>query len=620
MNKYITTAIYYANSKLHIGSAYEICYADSINRYFKQCHDTTVFQTGMDEHGQKIMNSALNTNMTPQQLVDGLADNTKDLFAKLNIDYDRFIRTSDPHHKELVQLIFTKLLNQGDIYLDYYEGKYCVACESFFLETQLVDGKCPDCGREVEIVKEESYFFNLKKYESRLIEHIKTHDNFILPVTRRNEVLSFLEQGLENLSVSRTSFDWGISVNENPKHVVYVWLDALSNYITNAGYVKNNEQFDLEWNNSEIVHVIGKDILRFHAIYWPIFLMALDLKLPDTILVHGFIMMKDEKISKSLGNVIYAEDYIEEFGLDPLRFYLLQELANGNDGNFTKEMFIDRYNFELVNDLSNLLNRTIAMANKYFDTAVVKTDQFTEFDENLMLNISSCLDSYHAAMQKYDTQKAIKAVLKLVSQTNKYIDETTPWAIKDNNDLLMTIIFNLLESLRCIAILFKPFMPDTSLEMLRQLNQEDDFSFNNIHINLNNKYENLESKIMYQRLDKDAIMAKEVEVVEEKFITIDQFDEVELVVAKVLDCKNHPNADKLLVFQLDDGKRTRQIVSGIAKYYKPSDLIGKNVVIVANLKPITLRGELSEGMILSAEFDSKLQVLTSESNPGSQIK
>lgn len=623
MNKFISTAIFYSNSKLHIGSSYEVIFADSIARYNRLKSNDVFFMTGMDEHGKKIEETAKALNVKPQKHVDKLATEAKSLFEHLQISNDYFIRTTDNNHKETVKEIFEKLLNNGDIYLSKYNGNYCIACESFYTDSQLEKGKCPDCGKATELVSEESYFLNLKKYEQRLVDHIKQNEKFILPESKRNEILSFISNGLEDLSVTRTSFDWGISIKNDPKHIVYVWIDALSNYISALKY-PSGEMYDKYWNNGEVIHIIGKDIVRFHSIYWPIMLMALDEKLPDTIMAHGFIMMGDDKMSKSIGNVVYPMDYTSEYGVDPLRYYLLSELANGNDGSFTLERFIERYNYDLVNDLSNLVNRTASMCCKYFDTNIVYNKGVTiDVESDLWQLFDSVVEEYHQAMDVYDTKKAIQAVWKFISRTNKFIDETTPWVlVKEDTDKLMNVLYNLVESLRNVAILIKPFINETAEKIEAQFNLNNDSNFNDLAFNKTQEFNVNKPNIIYQRLVLEEEITKMTEVKDENKkpeITIDDFDKIELRVAKVLECIQHPNADKLLLFKLQVGEETRQICSGIAEFYKPEELTGKNVVIVANLKPVKLRGELSEGMILSAEIDGKLNILESLSDSGAVV-
>lgn len=622
MNKFISTAIFYSNSSLHIGSAYEIIYADAIARYNRLKENDVFFMTGMDEHGKKIEETAKQLNIEPQKHVDTLSNEAKSLFEHLQISNDYFVRTTDVEHKEVVQKIFEKLLNNGDIYLSTYNGNYCIGCESFYTDSQLKDGKCPDCGRTTELISEESYFLNLKKYEERLIKHINENRNFIMPESRRNEILSFLSNGLEDLSVTRTSFEWGIKVPSNPKHIIYVWIDALSNYISALNY-PNNDLYEKYWNNGEVLHIVGKDIIRFHAIYWPIMLMALNEKLPDSIMTHGFIMMGDDKMSKSLGNVVYPKDYTEVYGVDPVRYYLLTELANGNDGSFTLERFIERYNYDLVNDLSNLVNRTASMCFKYFDSEITYDESIKiDVEADLWKVFNEVLDEYHNSMKGYDTKRALQAVWKFISRCNKFVDETMPWVlVKEDRDKLMNVLYNLVESLRNVSILVKPFINETSIEIDKQFQFDSNSNYRRVTLEKDNKFLVNKPSIIYQRLNIEEELEKMSNVDENKKaeITIDDFDKIELRVAEVVECIQHPNADKLLLFKLKVGNETRQICSGIAQFYNPQELVGKNVVIVANLKPVKLRGELSEGMILSAELDDELNILESIAKSGAVV-
>lgn len=622
MNKFISTAIFYANSRLHIGNAYEAVYADFIARYFRMNDCDTFFMTGMDEHGQKIEGSAHANNMKPQKYVDKLANDAKTLFDYLQISNDYFIRTTDSNHKKTVQAIFQKLLDQGDIYLDRYEGNYCIACESFYTDSQLVDGRCPDCGKETTVISEESYFLNLKKYEDTLLDHIKANERFIIPSAKRNEIISFIEGGLNDLSVTRTSFEWGIKTSHDPKHLIYVWIDALTNYISALNY-SEGEDFTKFWNNGEVVHIIGKDISRFHAIYWPIMLLALGEKLPDSIVIHGFLMMGDDKMSKSKGNVIYVEDYTEKYGIDALRYYLLTELANGNDGSITLKQFIDRYNFELVNDLSNLVNRTASMCTKYFDSSITYNNNITnKFEQELIEKLNTTITEYHQAMNNYDTKKAMNVVWSYIARVNKFIDETTPWILaKEDKEKLMNVLYILVESLRNIAVLINPAIPSTSDKINVQFGITNTLKFSELKYDLEAEFNVNKPNIIFSRLNYE----EELEKMEAKTesgkpqITIDDFDKIELRVATVLECSKHPNADKLLLFKLQVGEETRQICSGIAEFYQPEELVGKNVVIVANLKPVKLRGELSEGMILSAELGDELNIVESLAKSGATV-
>ncbi|MEB2282355.1 methionine--tRNA ligase [Lysinibacillus xylanilyticus] len=636
---YITTPIYYPSGKFHIGTAYTTVASDTIARYKRLRGYDVRFLTGMDEHGQKIQEKAAEAGKHPQEYVNEIADAAKKLWALMDISYDDFIQTTQERHTKTVEKIFQKFLDNGDIYKGEYEGSYCTPCESFFTETQLVDGNCPDCGRPVHKVKEESYFFNMKKYADRLLAYYEENIDFIEPESRKNEMINnFIKPGLEDLSVSRTSFDWGIKVPGDPKHVIYVWVDALTNYITSLGYLSEDETlFNKYWPAD--VHVVGKDIVRFHTIYWPIFLMALDLPLPKKIFAHGFIMMKDGKMSKSKGNVIYPEMLIERYGLDATRYFLLRELPFGSDGVFSPESFVERTNFDLANDLGNLLNRTISMINKYFD-GIIPTEslQSTEFDAALKEQAESVRIKYEESMEKMQFSVVLADVWTLVSRTNKYIDETQPWVLaKEESDKpkLGAVMRNLAESLHQIAVMLQPFMTSTPKRIIEQLGLDDKFlawetieTFGNT-ISANIKvvekgipiFPRLESEveIAYIReemrgsvktpqVEETKNEQKAPEVPEVPEITIDDFMKVDLRVATVTACETIPKADKLLKLQVDLGYEQRQVVSGIAKFYSPEELIGQKVIVVTNLKPVKLRGELSQGMILAGEKDGILKL------------
>ena len=650
---YITTPIYYPSGKFHIGTAYTTVASDTIARYKRLRGYDVRFLTGMDEHGQKIQEKAAEAGKHPQEYVNEIADAAKKLWALMDISYDDFIQTTQERHTKTVEKIFQKFLDNGDIYKGEYEGSYCTPCESFFTETQLVDGNCPDCGRPVHKVKEESYFFNMKKYADRLLAYYEENLDFIEPESRKNEMINnFIKPGLEDLSVSRTSFDWGIKVPGDPKHVIYVWVDALTNYITSLGYLSEDETlFNKYWPAD--VHVVGKDIVRFHTIYWPIFLMALDLPLPKKIFAHGFIMMKDGKMSKSKGNVIYPEMLIERYGLDATRYFLLRELPFGSDGVFSPESFVERTNFDLANDLGNLLNRTISMINKYFD-GIIPTEnlQSTEFDAALKEQAESVRIKYEESMEKMQFSVVLADVWTLVSRTNKYIDETQPWVLaKEESDKpkLGAVMRNLAESLHQIAVMLQPFMTSTPKRIIEQLGLDDKFlawetieTFGNIipaNIKVVEKgipiFPRLESEveIAYIREEmRGSVKTPQVEVTknEQKAaeipeipeITIDDFMKVDLRVATVTACETIPKADKLLKLQVDLGYEQRQVVSGIAKYYSPDELIGQKVIVVTNLKPVKLRGELSQGMILAGEKDGilKLASVDSKLENGAKVK
>nr|WP_285842956.1 methionine--tRNA ligase [Rummeliibacillus stabekisii] len=644
---YITTPIYYPSGKFHIGTAYTTVAADTMARYKRLRGFDVKFQTGMDEHGQKIQEKAEEANKNPQVYVDEIAQAAKKLWKLMDISYDDFIQTTEDRHTKVVEKIFKKFLDNGDIYKGEYEGWYCTPCESFFTETQLDNGKCPDCGRPVHKVKEESYFFNMKKYADRLLAYYEENPTFIEPESRKNEMINnFIKPGLEDLSVSRTSFDWGIRVPGDPKHVIYVWVDALTNYITTLGYDTDNDaEFKKYWPAD--VHVVGKDIVRFHTIYWPIFLMALDLPLPKKVFAHGFIMMKDGKMSKSKGNVVYPEMLIERYGLDATRYFLLRELPFGQDGVFSPEAFVERVNFDLANDLGNLLNRTISMMNKYFD-GVIPTEGLipTEFDEALKIQAKETKARYEENIEKMQFSQVLSDIWALVSRTNKYIDETQPWVLAKDEELqgkLGTVMYNLAENLRKIAIMVQPFMTQAPKEIMHQLGLSEDLLAWETLDDENGipaKTKVIDKGIpIFPRLDPEEEITyirdqmrvsvkteepKKEEEPKEEFpeITIDDFMKVDLRVATVTACDKVPKADKLLKLQLDLGYEKRQVVSGIAQYYKSEELIGRKVIVVANLKPVKLRGELSQGMILAGSKDGILTLATVDEKleNGAQVK
>lgn len=622
---YITTPIYYPSGKLHIGNSYTTVLCDTINRYKKLRGYDTWYLTGMDEHGQKVEAVAKDLGLEAQKHVDNIAADTKQLWKTLDIEYDDFIRTTESRHETVVEQIFEQLLAQDDIYLGHYEGYYCIHDESFFTDTQLEEGNiCPDCGRETKLVKEESYFLRLSKYQDWLLQYIEDNPDFITPLSRKNEVVSFIKGGLQDLSVSRTSFKWGVPVKSNPEHVVYVWIDALSNYITALGYGSDKKElFDKFWQGDEVVHVVGKDILRFHAIYWPIMLKALNVPVNFKLYAHGWYMMKDGKMSKSKGKVVYPEPLVEKYGLDPMRYFLLKEIPYTGDGIFTPEDFIARINYDLANDFGNLLNRTINMVNKYFQGTVSKPDKdYTDFDQLLKDKVKETLDLYADDMDKLKVSSAIQNLWSLISRSNKYIDETRPWVLaKDDSkkNELENVLYNLVEALRHIGVMLKPILIVASQGLFEQLNIPQDLQ----------TWESLEfgrlgvTKVtpkpspLFPRLDIkeeekfifDLINPPKEEVIEENLISIEDFDKLEMVVGEVLSCEKHPDADKLLVSQVDTKDKVRQIVSGISKYYTPEEMVGKKVVIVKNLKPVKLRGVLSEGMLLAGSGKKKLEVL-----------
>ena len=633
---YITTPIYYPSGKFHIGTAYTTVASDAMARYKRARGFDVRFLTGMDEHGQKIQEKAQEAGKEPQAYVDEIADAAKKLWEMMDITNDDFIRTTEKRHEEMVEKIFAKFMENGDIYKGHYEGLYCTPCESYYTETQLVDGKCPDCGREVKVVKEESYFFNMKKYADRLVEYYNANPEFILPESRKNEMVNnFIKPGLEDLSVSRTTFDWGVKVPGDPKHVIYVWVDALSNYITALGYGSDNDElFNKYWPAD--VHVVGKDIVRFHTIYWPIFLMALDLPLPKKIFAHGFIMMKDGKMSKSKGNVVYPEMLIERYGLDAVRYFLLRELPFGQDGVFSPESFVERVNFDLANDLGNLLNRTVSMINKYFGGEIpAYAGQVTEFDQTLEDFIKTTVEKVEKNFEDMQFSIVLADIWALVARTNKYIDETAPWVLaKDeaNKEKLASVMNHLAESLRQIAIMIEPFMPHTTPQIFAQLGIEGEASkvwdsltkfdtlaqgtkvvekgtpiFPRLEVEVEVEYIKDQMSQSVKPTTEEPKKEEKIEEVETTpLIGIDDFMKVEIKVGQIKECKQHPKADRLLVSQIDLGSEVRQIVSGIAEHYQPEQLVGRKVLVVTNLKPVKLRGELSEGMVLAASNDGTL--------------
>ncbi|WP_033826361.1 methionine--tRNA ligase [Bacillus andreraoultii] len=633
---YLTTPIYYPSGNLHIGHAYTTVAADAISRYKRLQGYDVMFLTGTDEHGQKIQRKAEEKGVTPKEYVDEIVAGIQDLWSKLDISYDDFIRTTEDRHVKVVERIFAQLVEQGDIYLDQYEGWYCTPCESFFTERQLVNGNCPDCGRSVEKVKEESYFFKMSKYVDRLLKYYEENPEFIQPESRKNEMINnFIKPGLEDLAVSRTSFDWGIKVPGNPKHVIYVWLDALSNYITALGYgTENDEKYRKYWPAD--VHLVGKEIVRFHTIYWPIILMALDLPLPKKVFAHGWLLMKDGKMSKSKGNVVDPVTLIDRYGLDALRYYLLREVPFGSDGVFTPENFVERINFDLANDLGNLLNRTVAMITQYFDGVIpVYENSNSEYEKSL---VEVNVDGYHryeAAMEKMEFSVALSEIWHIIARANKFIDETMPWKLaKDETKRgeLGSVLAHLAETLRRVAIMLKPFLTDAPKKIFSQLNIQDESlqSWSSLSkfgiIPSDTKVEKgdpifprleVEKEVAYikQKMQGSVQKQEENKNQEDKpetlpEITIDDFLKVDLRVAKVISCEPVKKANKLLKFQLDLGYEKRQVISGIAEFYKPEELIGRRVICVTNLKPVKLRGELSEGMILSGEKDGILSLAT----------
>ena len=633
---YLTTAITYTSGKPHIGNTYEIILADAIARSKRQEGYNVYFQTGTDEHGQKIELKAQEAGIPPKQFVDEKAAVVKEIWDMMDTTYDRFMRTTDEYHVKQVQKIFKKLYDQGDIYLGHYEGKYCTACESFFTESQLVDGKCPDCGGEVHDAKEEAYFFRLSKYADRLIKHIEEHPEFIQPVSRKNEMMNnFLKPGLQDLCVSRTSFKWSIPVDFDPKHVVYVWIDALTNYITGLGY-------DVDGNHGELykkywpadLHLIGKDIVRFHTIYWPIMLMALDIPLPKQVFGHPWLLQGESKMSKSKGNVIYADDLVKIFGVDAVRYYVLHEIPYDNDGSITWDLLVERINSDLANILGNLVNRTIAMTNKYFDGIVTNPQVNEPVDDELKEIALAMPKKVQAYMDEFKASKALDEIFVLLRRTNKYIDDTMPWALaKDESkkDRLATVLYNLIEAIRFAAIALEPYMPSTSTKILDQINtdQRNFLDLNTFGLYQEGTKVTEKPQQLFARLDPKEVEKKvaalypqkEEKQEDDNQITIDDFAKIELVVGTVEKCEKHPDADKLLVSQINIGKETRQIVSGIADFYTPEEMVGKKVIVVSNLKPAKLRGVESQGMILAGSKKKMLELVSVENLPnGTKIR
>ncbi|MBQ6240566.1 MAG: methionine--tRNA ligase [Firmicutes bacterium] len=649
---YLTTAIAYTSRKPHIGNTYEIILSDAIVRMRRAEGYDVRFQTGTDEHGQKVEQNAKEAGIEPKAYVDKIAGEIKSIWDLMNTSYDRFIRTTDEDHVEQVQKIFKKLYDQGDIYLGKYEGWYCTACESFFTETQVVDGKCPDCGRPVQKSSEEAYFFRMSKYSDRLLRYIEEHPEFIQPESRKKEMVNnFLKPGLQDLCVSRTSFTWGVPVSFDPKHVVYVWIDALSNYITGLGYDVDHpsEMYKQYWPAD--VHIIGKDILRFHTIYWPIMLMALGEPLPKQVFGHPWLLNGDSKMSKSTGNVIYADDLVRHFGVDGVRYYCLREMPFASDGNITYESMISRYNGDLANTLGNLVNRTIAMNKKYFDGVIQPADTAEPLDEELRGLATETVDKVVTAMDTLHVADSLEEIMALARRSNKYIDETAPWVLAKDESArprLGTVLYNLLESIRIIGILIAPFLPETGEKILAQLNVREEarsldsaYTFGGLvvgdhtgeatplfaRIDEKKKLAEIEAEIAAANKAAEKEAAKAAPAKEEKAavpeITIDDFAKVQLKVGQVMACDRVEGAKKLLVSQIRIGEETRQIVSGIAQWYTPEEFIGKKVVVVTNLKPVKLRGVLSEGMILCAEdATGNLAVVSPEKDiqPGGEVR
>lgn len=641
---YITTPIYYPNSNLHIGNTYTSIIADVLKRYKNLNGYDTYLVTGTDEHGQKIMRTAISHGTSPQKFVDIIADETKVLWKKLEIDYDTFVRSTDPQHEEDVKNIFTELYEKGDIYKGEYKGYYCTPDETFWTESQLVDGKCPECGRDVEYQEEETYFFRLSKYEDKLKELFKDHPDFLEPQFRQKEMLNnFIDKGLSDLSVTRNTFDWGVDVPFDNEHVVYVWIDALSCYLSAIGYGDNKKKFEKYWPAS--VHLIGKDIVRFHTIIWPALLMALDLPIPEKVFAHGWILFDNDKMSKSKGNIMYPEPLVELYGVDALKYFVLREFHFGSDGNFSSQKYMERYNSDLVNDLGNLVSRTTSMIDKYNGGLVAKGSKTDTYDEELKALAKTTYDDFVSQMDDFKFNEALQTVWTFIRRANKYVDETEPWILgrdEANKDRLNTVLYNLAESLRIVAQLIEPVMKNTSKEILKKLGTDNKgfasagefglleegakvtkganlFDRLDVEVELK-KLHDRNNELIAQRLKNSDDKKEEEESKAE--ISFEDFTKVEMVVGKILEAKEHPDADKLLVFTIDVGEENpRTIISGIKKWYEPSDLVGKNVIVVKNLAPRKMRGIESQGMILASDFDDDLSLLTTlkDMKPGSKV-
>ena len=639
---YITTPIYYPNSNLHIGNTYTSIIADVLKRYKNLLGYDAYLTTGTDEHGQKIMRAAIDHGTSPQKFVDLIADETKVLWKKLEIDYDTFIRSTDAQHEENVRNVFTKLYDQGDIYKGEYKGYYCTPCETFWTEAQLEDGKCPDCGRDVEYQEEESYFFRLSKYEDRLKELFRKHPEFLEPQFRQKEMLNnFIDKGLSDLSVTRNTFDWGVDVPFDSEHVVYVWIDALSCYLTAIGYGENSKKFEKYWPAG--VHLIGKDIVRFHTIIWPALLMALDLPIPEKVFAHGWILFDNDKMSKSKGNIMYPEPLVELYGVDALKYFVLREFNFGSDGNFSSKKFMERYNSDLVNDLGNLVSRTTSMIDKYNGGEILEGSSTDHFDDELKALAKSTYEDYTRQMDNFEFNEALQTVWTFIRRANKYVDETEPWILgrdEANHDRLNVVLYNLAESLRIVAQLIEPVMKNTTKVILEKLGTDNkgfesaaefglleygnkvskgDNLFDRLDVEEElKKLHNRNNELIKERIGKEEVEEEEIVPT----ISYEDFIKVDMVVGKVLSCEDHPDADKLYVFKVDIGEaKPRTIISGIKNWYGADDLVGKNVIVVRNLAPRKMRGIESEGMMLAADFADDLSMLTTlaDMKPGSKV-